>query len=143
MALAVIEVGRHGDHGFIDRGAQVPLGGLLHLFQDFSADLRRGFFVATGFNPSVAIVRFDDAVRHHVFVFGDHGIVKPSADQPLDRKDGIFRVGDRLPFGGHADQRFTVFGEGHHGWGGPHTFLIFDDAGILALHHRDTGIGSS
>jgi hypothetical protein len=41
LALGVVEVGRNGDDRLIDLLAEMSFGGLLHLLQDESGDLRR------------------------------------------------------------------------------------------------------
>src|SRR6185503_6161742 len=69
-------------------------------------------------------------------------VVAPS-DQALDGEDGLFRIGDRLPFGRLADQPLTVVRERDDRWGGAHAFCVFDDFRRLAFHHGDAGIGGS
>ena len=56
LALAVVEVGRHRDHGLGHFLAEVVLGGLLHLAQHFGADLRRRELLAAHLDPGVAVV---------------------------------------------------------------------------------------
>ena len=92
-------------------------------------------------DPGVAIVGFDDLVGDHAHVFLGHGIVEAPPDQPLDREEGVFGVGDALPLGGLADQPFAVAGEGDDGGGGARAFRILDDLGGRALHDRDARIG--
>src|SRR5690606_3785089 len=62
LALAVVEVGRHGDHRFGDRLAEVVFGGLLHLLENFRGNLRRGHLLAIHFHPGVGVVGLDDLV---------------------------------------------------------------------------------
>ena len=75
LALAVVEVGRHGHHGFGHFLAQIGFCGFFHFTQHFGGNLRWGQFFALRFHPSVAIACFDDFKRHgfdvalHFFVF--------------------------------------------------------------------------
>src|SRR5690606_37184129 len=68
LALRVVEVSGHRDHGLGHFFAQVVLGGLFHLAQDVGADLLRGHFLATHFHPGVAVVGGRDGVRHQLDV---------------------------------------------------------------------------
>ena len=105
LALAVVEVGRDGDHGAVDLLAEVRLGIGLQLLQDHRRDFLRAV-------PAVAHLDLDAAV------LAPRGsctgpargpcwttrIVELAAHEPLDREDGVLRVGDRLPPGKAADQ---------------------------------------
>jgi hypothetical protein len=83
LALAVVEVGRHGDHGFGDFFAEVVLGGLLHLAQHFGADLRRRQLLAAHLDPGVAVVGGGDLVGHQVDVLLHFLLGELAADQAL------------------------------------------------------------
>ena len=50
LALGVVEVGGHGDHGLGDGFAQVVLGDLLHGLEDHGGDFRRGELLAVDFH---------------------------------------------------------------------------------------------
>ena len=66
-----------------------------------------------------------------------------AADQALDRRDGVLRVGDGLALGGLADQHLAVLGEGNDRRRRAVTFAVLDDLGLAALHDRDAGIGGA
>ena len=68
LALRVVEIGGHGDHGLRDRLAEIVLGRLLHLHEDARGDLRRGHLLALRLDPGIAVVGADDLVRHHLDV---------------------------------------------------------------------------
>ncbi len=71
------------------------------------------------------------------------GIVEAAADQPLDREEGEFGIGDALALGGLTDQPLAIRGEGDDRRGGAGAFGIFDDLGGRPFHHRDAGIGGT
>ncbi len=142
LALCVIEIGRHGNDSLRDFLAQMRLGGFLHLLQDETGDFGRCIFLGVAArNPGIAIVGFDDLVRHHAHILLGHGIVEAAADEPLDRKEREFRIGDGLPLGGLAGQSLAVGGEGDDGWRGARAFRILDDFGGRTLHDRHARIG--
>ena len=104
LALRVVEVGRHRDHGLGDFLAEVVLGGLLHLAQDLGRDLLRRELLAAHLDPGVAVVGLDDPVGHQVDVLLHFLFLELAPDQALDREQGVLGVGDRLALGRRADQ---------------------------------------
>src|SRR5690606_21708632 len=134
LTLAVIEVCRYGDDRLGDRLTQVIFRSLLHLFQHFGRNLRRGHFLRTGFDPGITIVGLDDLVRHAGDVFLDFVVGELAADQTLHRVQGVVGVGNRLTLGRLTHQRFVVFAVSNDGRGGAITFAVFDDLGLVALH---------
>ena len=140
LALAVVEVGRDGDHRLLDRHAEIALGGRLHLLQNLGADLRRRLLLVAHLHPGVAIVGADDLVGHHVHVLADDRVLEAPTDQALDREQRVLGVGYGLPLRRHADQHLAVLGVGHHRGGRAHPLLVLDHAGVLALHDGDAAV---
>ncbi|ENO82962.1 NAD-specific glutamate dehydrogenase [Thauera sp. 27] len=143
LALAVVEVGRHGDDCFGHFLAEVVLGGLLHLAKDLGGNLRRCDLLATHFNPGVAVVGLGDGEGHHGDVLLDFLLFEATADQALDCEQGVLGVGDGLALGRRAAQDFTVLGVGHHRRGGARAFGVFDDLRLAAFHHGDAAVGGA
>ena len=141
LALGVVEVGRHGDHGLVHLVAQVGLGGLLELAEDHRRDFRRGVLAIVDLDLDVFVRAADDLVGHDLLFGGD--FVVPAAHEALDRIDGAPRVGDRLPLGRFADERFALVVEGDDAGGEPVPFLIGNDLCFLALHDGNDGIRRS
>src|SRR5690606_27148550 len=142
LALAVVEIRRHGDHRFGDRLAEVIFGGLFHFLQHFGADLRRGHFVALHLDPGIAIVGFDNFVGHHADVFLHHAFIETTTDQTLHRVQGVVRVGDRLALGRLAYQGFAIIGVGDDRRRGATTLGVLDNLGGAVFQNRDAGVGS-
>ena len=143
LALGVVEIGRNGDDRLVDLLAEMRLGRLLHLLQDEGGNLRGRIGLAVGLDPGVAVRGLADLVGDELLVLLDHRVVVAAADQPLDREDGLLRIGDRLALGRLADQPLTVIGEGDDRGCGAHALRVLDDAGRLAFHHCDAGIGGA
>ena len=143
LTLGVIEIGRDRDDSLVDTLAEIAFSGLFHLLQDEGGDFGRRVFLVAALDPCRIIVGRDDLVRHHAGVFLDRRIVHVAADQALDGEEGLFRVGDSLATRRLTDQALAVFGEGHEGRRRAHAFGVFDDFGLTALHHCDTGIGGT
>ncbi len=141
LALAVVEIGRHGDDRLGHRLAEIGLGGFLHLLQDEGADLRRRVFLAAALDPGVAIVARDDLVGDEIDVLLDHRVGEAPADQPLDRKERVLGIGHGLAFRRLADEAFARLGERHHRGRGAHALAVLDHLGVPAFHHGDAGIG--
>ena len=141
LALRIVKIGRHGDHGLLDLLAQIVLGRLLHLHQDPRGDLGRRHLLALDLHPGVAVVGLDDLVRHELDIFLHRVFLETAADQALDGVQGVVRVGHGLPLGGLADQDLIAVRIGNDGRGGPRALAVLDYLRLPAFEHRDTGIG--
>ena len=91
--------------------AEMGLGRLLHLLQDEGGNLRGRILLAVDLDPCVAIRAANDLIGDESHVLFGHRIVERAADQALDGEDRALGIGDRLPFGGLADETFAVVGE--------------------------------
>jgi hypothetical protein len=143
LALRVVEVRRHRDHGLGHRLAEEVLGGLLHLHEHARRDLGRRHLLAVHLDPGVAVVGLGDLVRHHVDVLLHDLVVVAAADQALDRVQRVLWVGDRLALGGLPDQHLVVLGEGDDRGGGAVTLAVLDHARLAAVHDRDARVGGA
>ncbi len=141
LALAVVEVGRNGDHRFSHGFTEVVFGGFLHLFQDFSRDLWRRHFLAVHFNPGVTVVSLGDFVRDHLDVFLYDFFLELTPDQTLHRVQGVVRVGHRLTLGRLTDEDFAVVGVSNDRRRSTRAFGVFDDFCNAVFQHGDAGVG--
>src|SRR5690606_35697647 len=108
LPLCVVEVGRDGDNRLGNGLAELGLGGLLHLLEDVGRDLRRRILLAIGFDRGVAVRALVDLVGNQRLVLLDRGILVATADQALDGKEGVQRIGDRLALGRQADEALSA-----------------------------------
>ena len=99
LALAVIEVGRHGDNRGSHFLTQIVFCGFLHLLEDFGRNLGRSHLLALHLYPRIAIVGLGDFIRHHLDVFLNHIVLETTTDQSLDGVQRVVRVGHRLTLG--------------------------------------------
>ena len=141
LALSIIEIGGNGDDGLAHFPAEISFGGLLHLLKDEGRDLRRRVSLAAGLDPGVSVVAAHDPVGDQPLALLDHRVVKTSADQALDREDGVLWIGDGLTFGRLPDEQLAILGECDHRRRRPRSFGVFDHLGLPAFHYGDTGIG--
>ena len=139
LALAVVEVGRDGDHRLADLVAQVALGRLLELAEDHRRDLRRRVVLAADPDLDEVVGPADDLVGDHLLLGPD--LVVAPAHEPLDRVDRPRRVGHRLPLGRLADQGLALGGERDDRRRQPAPLLVGDDRDIAPFHHRDHAVG--
>ena len=116
LALAVVKVSGHRDHGFGHRLTEVALGIAADLGQNHGADLLRG----------------------QVFAVDVHPVV--TAHVALDAGDGAPGICGDLALGRAAHQTFAILREGHNTGGGALAFRVGDDHGLAALYHCHAGI---
>ena len=139
LALVVVEVGGDGDHGAVDRFAELRFGVGFQLLQDHRADLRRAVLLAAHVDAHVAVGAGLDLVRDDRLLLFDFGLL--AAHEALDREDRVLRVHHRLAFGDRADQALAALGEGDDGRRRAAALGVLEDGGLAALHHRDAGVG--
>src|SRR5213082_1263436 len=94
--------------------------------------------LALNLDAYVAVLRFDDLVGHHLHFFGDF-LVLPTHES-LDGKNGVLRIGHRLPFGDLADETLTALSEPDDGRRQAASFRVDDDLRLIALHDGDNGV---
>ncbi len=116
LALGVVEVGGHGDHGLGDLLAEVGFGVRLQFLKDHRRDLGRGVILA---------VDRDLVVLTHL---------------AFDRADRAGRVDDRLALGYDADEAFAALLEGDDRGRGAAAFGVRDDFGLVARDDRHAGV---
>ncbi len=95
------------------------------------------------FDPGIAIATLDDLVGNEAFVFLRHRIAVGAADEALDGKEGVLRIGYRLALRRLADKAFVIIGEGDDGGCRSRTFRVLNHFPARTFHHCDAGIGGA
>ncbi len=112
LALVVVEVRGHGDHGLLHGLAQVVLCDHPHLLEHHRADLGDRVGLVAQADAHVVVRAFDDGVaRGHDGVL-DLRRVPLSSDQSLGRVHRVFGVGDRLTLGDVPNEALARLGHG-------------------------------
>ena len=88
LALGIVKIGGHGDHGAIDVIVKSVLGTLPERRQNLGTDFDRAFFTGHGLQRDHAGL-VDEAVRHLLAVAN---VVNAPPHQPLDRRNRVARV---------------------------------------------------
>ena len=114
LPLGVVEIGRHRDDRVSHLLPEIIIRRLLHLRQDHRRNLGRTVVPPADRHLGVAVGRFGDFERTDGPVVLHLFRIIFSPDQPLDGINGIFRVGDRLPFGNLPHQTLPVFRKSNH-----------------------------
>ena len=135
LALGVVEICRNRDHRLGDLLAEVRFGRFLQLGEDHRRDLGRRILLAHDLDARVTILAPHHFIRDHLQLFAD--FVDAASHEPLDRENRVFGIRDRLALGDLSNQPLAGFGKRHYRRGRAGTFLIRDNRGLSALHHRD------
>ena len=141
LALGIVEVGRHGDHGLVDLMAQIGFGRFLEFSQRDGRDFRRRVFFSIDADFDIILRSADDVIRNDLLL-GSH-LVVATPHEPLDRGDRPRGIGDGLASGRFADERLVFVGISDHARGQPVAFGIGDDFCVAAFHHGDNRVGGS
>ena len=141
LALRVVEIRGHGDHGLGDFLAEVVFGRLLHLGEHARGDFRRRHLLAGRLDPGVAVLGLHDLVRDHADVLLDDVVLVAAADQALHREQRVRRIRDRLALGRLTDEHLAVLREGDDRRSRTIAFAVLDHLRLAAVHDRDAGVG--
>ena len=143
LTLRIVEVGRHGNNRFRHRLAQKVFRRLLHLHQHLCCDLRRRHLLAIYLNPGIAIIGFDNLVRHHLDVFLHDVVFKLTTYQTLDSEQCVVRVRYRLTLRRLTNKRLTVTRIRDDGRRGAITLGVFNYLGFATIQHCYAGVGGA
>ena len=86
LALRVVEISGHRDHGFGDFFAQIIFSSFFHFAQHLRGNFRRRHFLAAHFHPGIVVVCLHNSVGHEANVFLHHGLIEAAANQALHRE---------------------------------------------------------
>src|SRR5262249_51143981 len=133
--LVVVEVGGDGDHGAVDRLAELRFGVGLQLLQDHRADLRRAVLLAAHIDANVAVGPGDDRVGDDRLLLFDFRLL--AAPEALDREDRVLGVHHRLALGDGADEAIAGLGEGDDRRGRAAALGVLEYGRLAALQYGD------
>jgi len=111
LSLLVVEVGGDSNDGVLAVLAKESLGGLLHLAENETTDLRGRVLLALGLEPGIAVGVLDNLVGDLVQVALDLGVLELATNQTLGGEEGVLGVDDGLALGGDTNETLTLLGE--------------------------------
>jgi len=115
LTLRVVEVGGDSNDSVLNGPAQVGLGGLLHLVQNETTDLRRRVLLATGLDPGVTVGMLDNLVGDLLNVTLDLSVGELATNQTLCGEQSVLGVDNGLTLGGNTDEALAILGETNDG----------------------------
>mmetsp|Transcript_21328 Transcript_21328/g.36657 ORF Transcript_21328/g.36657 Transcript_21328/m.36657 type:complete len:147 (+) Transcript_21328:1677-2117(+) len=122
---------------------QKVLRSLLHFSEHKRTNLTWRVLLSACLDPRVAVIRANNLVRHGLDITLGFGIRVLSADQTLDGKQRVFRVGDGLSLGRSAHQSLAIRRECDNGWSCSVSLPVFNDTRLSSRHDRDARVGGS
>jgi len=137
LALAIVEIRRHGDDGLRHTLAKVGLGVLLQLLKHHRRDLLRrvDLVLHRHAHASIVLASGNDLIGHHLTRNLHFRLISPAAHQPLDRINGVLSIHDCLTLGRITNQAIVVLGKGNNRWTQT-TPLSRGDHGYLSTFHN-------
>jgi hypothetical protein len=138
LALGVVEVRRHRDHGRVDRVAEERLGVGLQLLEDHGAVLGRAVLLALDLDPGVAVGPAHDVVGDDLHLLVHLGVL--AAHEALDAEHRVLGVGHGLALGHGAHQALARLRERHDGRRRPAALGVGQDLGLATREDRDARV---
>ena len=134
LALRVVEVRGHGDNGLGDGAADLLLRVGLQLLEHHCRDFLGGVGLALDVDDRAAVLACLDLVAHLGLL--SLRLVEGAADEALDGRNRVLRVGDRLVLRSLADDALAVLAEALDRRGGAIAFGVHEDLRLAAFHDR-------
>ena len=114
LTLGVVKVGGDSDDCVLDGPAEIVLGGLLHLLESETTNLRRRVLLTTSLNPGIAVGVLDDLVGNLVQVTLNLGVGELATDETLSGEQSVLGVDNSLTLGSNTNQALTILSEGNN-----------------------------
>ena len=133
LPLSIVEIGRHGDHGFVHLVPEVRFGRLFQLTQDLGGNFLRRVPRAIDLDVHIVLRIPHHLVGYHLLFRLD--FVVPPSHEPLNRIHRVVRVGDRLAPRRFAHQHLAFGRERHHARRQPVSLSVRDHLRICPLHN--------
>ncbi len=142
LTLAVVKIGRYGNHRLRHRLPKIGLGILLQLLKDHRRDLLRRIALILDGHPYAGIVlrARDDVIGDHLARHLDLGLIRATPHQPLDRVHCVLGVDDGLALRRVTHQPVAALGERHHRREQTSPLGGGDHGRLPTLHHRNDGV---
>ena len=141
LALGIVEIGGHRDHGGLHRFAEIGGGVVTELAQHAGHQLL-GRVLALGGGADhahVALVVGADRVGHREAALVE--LLPLAPHEALEIGEGVAGVEHQLAAGQLTHQQLLIPAEAHHRRGGATALSAGDHHGPAALQHRHHGIG--
>ena len=138
LALGIIEIGRHCDHGTLNRVAQTVLGSLCQILQDLGRHLHRVDRSQRGVQLDDTGAGFPERIRQSM----TGNIRQCLAHQAFHRGDGVLRIKLGFVLGVMANPQ-AVRSVMHHRRQQIAPLLIGQGFGQAAANHGDQGVGGT
>jgi hypothetical protein len=103
LSLLVVEVGWDGDNSVLDVLSEESLGGLLHLSENKTSDLRWRVALALSLEPCITVGVLDNLVWDLLDIALNLNILELAADETLGGEEGVLWVDDGLTLGRDTD----------------------------------------
>mmetsp|Transcript_18139 Transcript_18139/g.45706 ORF Transcript_18139/g.45706 Transcript_18139/m.45706 type:complete len:199 (+) Transcript_18139:1999-2595(+) len=142
LALGVVEVRGHGDHGVLHGLAQERLGSVLHLGQDHGGDLLGGEHLALAVDIDLHVglaLAVHNVVGHQLGIALHLLVSELAANQTLHVVDGALGVHGSLVLCGITNQTLAV-SEGHIRGGNAVALIVGDDLHTPVLVDTHAGV---
>ncbi len=136
LPLAVVKVGRHGDHRLGDFLTEILLRRFFEIGQNKRGYLGGTVMFVSQIDSHLTVAPPIDAIRENFGVFDNFRCIVPAADESFDAKYRVFRIGNGLAFGNLPHQTLTAVRHSHDGGGGAPPFPVCQNLGFTALHNR-------
>ena len=139
LALGVVKISRHRDHGAKEIGTKRVFSAVTHRRQNIGADFDRRFFTLHGLEPEHARMIDKTIVR---LVMPDH-ILQAAAHEALDRDDRVFRITRQRGLGFKTDMTPAALEVAHHRRQYDATLVVRQAFGDAMAHGSHQGMGGT